>query len=83
MSKTTEWSFFDPNWNVPHSVIVFDDGNKHYDELENTWFLCGVWEGKVKLIHKNKETIIDSISKWKVVEKLFVAPHKSSEANPQ
>ena len=70
----SEWNIFDPNYNVPYSIIVFDDGNKKYEELENTWFLCGTWKGKVRMIHKDRVSIIPSISKWKVIEKLFVNP---------
>ena len=34
----SEWSIFEPNYNVPYSVIVFNDENKHFEKLENTWF---------------------------------------------
>lgn len=70
-----EWTLFDPSWNAPHSVIVFDPQHKHYESLENTWYLCGTKPGKVRLIHRDKETIVDSISKWKVIEKLFITPY--------
>ena len=70
----SEWSIFEPNYNVPYSVIVFNDENKHFEKLENTWFLCGIWKGKVRMIHKDRVNIISSISKWKVIEKLFVTP---------
>lgn len=67
-----EWRLFEPDYNKPMSVIVFDDGNKIHENLENTWFICGTWKGKVRLINMDLKCTIHSISKWKVVEKLFV-----------
>ena len=70
-----EWTLFDPSWNAPHSVIVFEPQHQQYESLENTWYVCGTKPGKVRLIHKDKETVVDSISKWKVIEKLFITPY--------
>lgn len=75
MNNDLSWNLVEPDYNVPYAIIVFDDANKKCEELENTWFLCGVRKGKVRMIHKDRTTIIESISKWKVIEKLFVNPH--------
>ena len=73
-SNDLSWNLVEPDYNVPYMIIVFDDKNKMCEELENTWFLCGARKGKVRMIHKDRTTIIESISKWKVIEKLFVSP---------
>ena len=51
-----------------YSIIVFDDGNEKYQFLKNNWIIIdSMFNGdklKLKNIHTN--TIINSISSWKV-----------------
>ena len=72
-----KWHLFDPSWNAPQSIIVFDEKYKQYGKLDNTWFLCGVRNGHVRLIHSDRITIVESIAKWKVVEHLFIVSPNS------
>jgi hypothetical protein len=48
-----------------YEIIVFDDGNQKYENLENKWIVIDtMFNGdKVKL----KNTIINSISAWKII----------------
>ena len=73
-----EWRLFEPDYNKPVSVIVFDNGHRKHENLENTWFICGIWKSKVRLINNDLNNIIYSISKWNVVKKLFVNKSNSN-----
>ena len=61
----SNWIITEPNYNKAVRVTVFDDGNTEYKKFINTWFVIGTWRGKVKLINKDKTTVINSISEWK------------------
>lgn len=52
-------------------VIVYNNGNDIYECLENTWYICGYINNKVKLINEDKSSIIEKISKWKIMKKPF------------
>ena len=67
----SEWVFYEPDYDKPHCIIVFDDGNKKFKSMENTWFVCGEWKGKLRLIHTDKKTVIQSISRWKVIRNII------------
>ena len=67
----TEWSLYEPDYDKPHTIIIFDDGNDRFKSMENTWFICGEWKGKIRLIHADKNTVIESISKWKVIKNII------------
>lgn len=71
-----DWVLFPPDERTPCSVLVFNFGNEPYEPMENTWYVCGTWKTKAKLIHRDKKTMIDKIAKWKVVEKPFTAFYK-------
>ena len=50
-----------------YMINVFDDGNQTYKELENKWTITGNPNpGKVTLLHKDSNTVIKSISEWKI-----------------
>jgi hypothetical protein len=49
------------------SIYVFDDGNQIYEQYENIWSIIGHGAGKVKLLNIDKITIIESISRWKLL----------------
>tara|TARA_Y100000992_G_C21044828_1_gene386700 strand:- start:249 stop:449 length:201 start_codon:yes stop_codon:yes gene_type:complete len=49
------------------SIYVFDDGNQIYEAYENIWSIIGHGRGKVKLLNIDKITIIESISRWKLI----------------
>jgi len=66
----SSWEVYEANYSEPHTIIVFDDGNTHYKNVENIWYICGNWKGKVRLINKDRKTIIQSISKWKVLKNI-------------
>lgn len=65
-TRSNDWSLFNPNYNQPIRITLFDDGNVSYKNYENRWFICGKWRGKVKLINIDNTTIINSISEWKI-----------------
>ena len=49
------------------SIYVFDDGNQRYEAYKNIWSIIGHGRGKVKLLNIDKITIIESISRWKLL----------------
>ena len=50
-----------------YMINVFDDGNQNYKELENKWTIVGNPNpGKVKLLNNDSNTVIKSISAWKI-----------------
>ena len=61
----SKWFIFNPNYNKPLRITIFDDGNNNYKDYINKWYCCGIWRGKLKLINIDKTTIINSISEWK------------------
>lgn len=61
----SDWIIFNPDYNKPLKITVFDDGNSEYTKLTNIWFIFGEWRGKVRLINIDNTTIINSISEWK------------------
>ena len=67
----SKWILYEPDYDKPHSIIVFDDGNDRFKSLKNIWFICGEWKGKVRMIHSDKKTIIQSISRWKVIQNII------------
>ena len=52
-TNSSTWTFFNPKYDEPVSIRVFDDGNNIYKNYENKWFVCGEWRGKIKLINSN------------------------------
>lgn len=66
-----DWVLFPHDKTKPCSVLVFNFGNELYEDLENTWYVCGKWNRKLKLIHKDETTYIKKIATWKVVLKPF------------
>lgn len=65
-TRDDTWRLFNPNYDKPVSIRVFDDGNNIYKQYENKWFVCGEWRGKMKLINIDGNTTIHSISEWKI-----------------
>ena len=61
----SNWIIFEPDYNKPVQITVFDDGINDYKKYINKWFVCGIWKGKVKLINIDNTTVINSISDWK------------------
>jgi hypothetical protein len=52
-----------------YKIIVFDDGNQKYKTLENKWNIIGSpYPEKVRIQNIDMITIIESISKWKVMQ---------------
>ena len=48
-------------------IFKFDDGVVKYQNVyPNTWIIIAKWRGKIKLKHTHSDTIINSISEWKV-----------------
>ena len=66
----SEWEFFEPDFKNPHTIIKFDDGNDNYKNISNTWYICGTWKGKVRLINEDKKTYINCISAWKIIKNI-------------
>tara|TARA_B100000927_G_C16418284_1_gene450227 strand:+ start:262 stop:543 length:282 start_codon:yes stop_codon:yes gene_type:complete len=67
----SEWVLYEPDYNKPHCITIFDDGNDIFKCKENTWFICGEWKEKVRMIHADKKTVIQSISRWKVIHNII------------
>jgi hypothetical protein len=67
--ETTDWVFFQPNYEKIYSILIFDDGNQKYQLYENQWVISGIWMGKYALINRlNPEIKIPSISAWKLIK---------------
>ena len=64
-----DWDLYPPDFTKPMTITQFDDGLNNMIKYENIWYVCGNWMGKLKLINKDKNTIIHSISSWKVQTK--------------
>ena len=62
-------------------IYIFDDGNEKYQEYENQWEIVSRWEGKVKLKNIDGNTIIPSISNWKIL-KIYIEDNYSNPQNP-
>lgn len=50
-----------------YAIFVFDDGNQRYEAYENVWSIIGYGRGKVKLLNIDDVTVIESISRWKLL----------------
>lgn len=68
MNMTDDWVFFEPDTTKKYTIVVFDDGNEHYQYYTNEWFVIGRWRGKVALKNSVASDMkITSISEWKVM----------------
>jgi len=48
-------------------IFKFDDGVVKYKNVyPNTWIIIAKWRGKIRLKHTHSDTVIKSISEWKV-----------------
>ena len=66
----SKWQVYEPDYSKPHSITIFDHENIHYKKLKNTWYICGNWKEKVRLINDDRKTIVQSISNWKVLKNI-------------
>jgi hypothetical protein len=61
------WTYVTPDFTKPVKILRFDDGNKKYNQYDNSWFIFGRWQGKVAIFNEFDQKItIMSISEWKV-----------------
>ena len=63
-----DWIFF-TNPNKIVSINTFDDGNEKYQYYTNSWYVVGLWRGKIALRNTiNPSILISSISEWKTIQ---------------
>lgn len=61
------WTYVTPDFTKPVKILRFDDGNKKYNQYDNSWIIFGRWQGKVAIFNEFDQNItIMSISEWKV-----------------
>ena len=61
------WTYVTPDFTNPVKIRIFDDGNKKYNQYDNSWFIFGRRQGKVAIFNEFDQKItIMSISEWKV-----------------
>ena len=52
-----------------YKINTFDDGNQKFDNKENKYYKIGYYSKhpeKIALLHVDEQTVIPSISSWKV-----------------
>jgi hypothetical protein len=66
--KNFGWNMYVPNKLKQYSITIFDDGNKKYEHLINSWYIYGEWKDKVAIVNSSDPEIkIGSISLWKLI----------------